>query len=182
MRRRKSVTLIEILLVVSLLAIVFSIVGFFLYKGIQKEKFLADTALVLEKMATARDLAVQMDMEVRFNLLQDDSGIGWAIEGDKLLQGAAKVIAAQTKTLNAISSMSFEGNSVHAFEIVFSRMGTASPKGNLTLFPNVQGRKRDEEAIVIRTFPFPHFLREEEVGTISRDLETNLFPRELSHE
>jgi hypothetical protein len=178
-RRRLPMTLIEVLVVVALLALVFSTTGFFVYRGIVKEKFLSDGHLILNKMQAARGLAVQMDMEVRLKLLQNEQGTLWSLEGDKPLMNGLKVMSKSQKRLKGIKSMALGSQLIPLIEIVFSRMGSVSLTDDLSLFPVRHPGIDDEEKLVISCYPFPHLVFTHTLESKKDPAEEIPFPKEV---
>lgn len=176
---KRPASLIEILVVLSLLSLVFSMAGFFVYRGIAKERFLSEGHQLLKKMQAARNIAIQMDREVCVKLQHTEEGLLCSIEGDVPFNGNLKVFGGLPKKLKGIKSIALADHSVQSVEIVFSRMGGASPAMPLSLFSSNSSSAKEEEKLVISFYPFPRFMNAaDELKNVHTDAFEVLFPKE----
>jgi Tfp pilus assembly protein FimT len=172
-RKKAAVTLIELLLVITIMAVVCGVSGVFIYRGIAARKFESEGNLILDKMKTAKHLAIQMDMETRLILKQEQGGVSWRIKLERPVEKSLKTLSGGKTVLKSIRSMRFQGKEEASVEVVFSRLGAVSSKGQLVLLSG----KHPEFIIALE--PSPHPLNAEDSRVSNFHIEEDLFSDEI---
>ena len=162
MRKKANFTLMELLLVLSLIACVTTIAGFALPRFLTTERFDKEVRWVEQKVALAQELA--MDLGTTVQLTMDVQGI--TMEAYTPLPRRWLRPSPPFRELRAFS---FEGARVDSLRLIFDGELWGSPRGVLMMegdknsaafyLPGYPGRiVREKEAIDVQDAPYPQEL------------------------
>lgn len=171
-KKKQAVTMLELLLVIILLGIVFSMAGGVMYSGIAQERFHSDTQKIINKMLLARNLAIQWDTEVTFTLFYENDCLFCKLNVNDLKNSHI----VRSEKLKHIASFG-NPSSLNVLEVVFSRMGSANPI-RFALYSTVSFLSKSSCA-EISSYPYPHFVDLKEEKNTLQSTEISLFPYEI---
>jgi len=128
--KQRPLTLIEVLVVLSILSIVGSFVVFGIQNAKQKQLFLNESELVLKATQLSQDLMLMLNADVSLKFKEGDKSIIYSIE----VQGAEKdpfiKELGKGKHLRAIHVVEFDGDQEEKeLTLSFLSNGSSMPKG-----------------------------------------------------
>ena len=187
-RRLGVFTLLELLIVLTLIAVVAGLTGIKTVQVLQEQRFFAEAEQVLSHLQLAEDLMLIMDTDVVFTLRQEREGLQYSLDIEKPLSGLSQRLVKEDSRipLKAIEKFQFTPSPLESkLDLAFT-LGSMT-RGVLTLYPF--GREGVSYRIVLHGYPRPlkgEMLRD---GQDSKDiLETDydrfvesqkLYPKDL---
>ena len=150
--RRHYFTLIELLIVISILSIMASVVGFNVYRAFQDQRFRTEVGLIVDELRLAQDLMLILDTDVHVKFAPAETGIKYWIEVEHGVSKEWKPFLLRShRDLRAIEILSFTEESVEGvIDIRFMSGGSVMSRGILRLASNM-GKK----AICLHGYPHP---------------------------
>lgn len=124
--RAQFFSLLEILIVITLLAILGSVVGFNIQKRVSQKKFQTEMALFESRLKTAKMLSISMQADWKGVLKK--TGSGWELEVVCLEVEGKKLKALSLENMDVF----FNGKDGSSFEVEFYSSGQILPKGAFT--------------------------------------------------
>lgn len=131
--RRLYFTLLEILVVLTILSLGAALAGVKIHQIYKEQRFLSDTQQVLSQLAMAQDLMLIMDTDVKVRFEKDPQTKRFAVwlDIEKPLDEAWGRLVERKVVLSTIQSIKFKGKTQNKLALLFS-LGKMS-KGTLTL-------------------------------------------------
>jgi len=156
--QRRLVTLVETLIVMSLIALVAGAIGFGAYSAVNTERFRTAVRQVGDQLVLAQDIMLILRTNVRVHLQQTGDGLEVKVESAGKLSPALERFTSEPVLLTAISAFEFidaAGTSEEAdVTLEFLSGGSQMSEGRLVLYGDPQ---RDEdsrrEEIVLYGYP-----------------------------
>lgn len=140
LKRKAHLTLLEILIVITLISLVTGFVGINITKAVREQRFRTEVSAVVDMIRTAQDVMLIMDIGTKVKFSQDPSkeGLQVSIETDTPLPKRwAPLLQGATRTLTAIHWIQFEDvnkkNEQGRLDLVFLSSGVGMSKGILRL-------------------------------------------------
>ncbi len=161
-KRRAFVTLVEMLIVISILLIMSGVIGINVRRLIIEQRFDTEVSLVVDELRLAQDLLLilRQDNRVIFKKVPNEAGIQFSLLLDKLLPNNwNREIIRKRPPLTAIKKMTFQDNVVSdqsngPIEIKFQSGGSVVSSGVLMISSSEQ---EHEEGAMVRYICFPGF-------------------------
>lgn len=152
---RSCFTLMEMLVVMTLIVIVAGAIGMNVAGALRETRFRSGTELVLDKLQMAQDLMLIMDQDIRIKFDKVDGQLRCLFEVDAKLTPALRVIMNKNTDIAGIQNWEFVEADSHRklegkFNLEFGGGGTKMSRGVLHL----QGADR-EEIIPLPGYPSP---------------------------
>lgn len=154
MRKKFAYSLIELMLVIFLITIFFSLISFSVVKWIKKETFPTSAKIVLERIHIARNLASHLDTDIFLKLEQKEKSIVCKIFSNAPLNDKGLNFIKKDLEIEGIEAIHFDAKKLEFLEIKFSSNGYIYPKGCLQLSSDASGKQ--EKNITIR-WPYTSF-------------------------
>jgi type II secretory pathway pseudopilin PulG len=151
--KKRPITLIELMLVITIAAIAIGALGFTLPKALREERFKKNTLEVLLKIQTATDLMLAYDTDVILAFHRERDGLHASYATSKPLPPQLLGSLNRKEVLKEIADIEFNGKNT---PLVFSSSNGQTPDGRLT----IKGKK--EMAIQLPGYPTPYLKREHE--------------------
>jgi prepilin-type N-terminal cleavage/methylation domain-containing protein len=147
-RAKRAVTLIEMLLVISLIAVALGALSLPLVKAIKKERFEQGVDQLISKLTLAQELMLDFNTDVNVKLTQKEGSILCLIEADKPLPSHLEHAFNRYGKISGIEEMQFD-NSVRSQLVICcdAAFGTLS-QGQLKLVSGAH-----EETIFLKGYP-----------------------------
>ncbi|MDR3624172.1 MAG: hypothetical protein P4L16_03410 [Chlamydiales bacterium] len=133
MRRKKSLSLLEILLSVSLLSVSLGGVGFQIHKILKQDRFEKSASLILEKILFAKECSANFGTDITLLLSQKKEGLSCVMTSSSPLMNQEKWLLAQDKFFDTISSFSLNGENRERLKIQITNGGRIEKRGILQL-------------------------------------------------
>ena len=171
---KRSITLFEVLIVMSLIAVALGASFIPVSKALRGEKFERGVEQLTAKIALAQEVMLDFQTDVSLFLFQEGNEIKCVIKTHKKLPTYLEKSLNRYKTINGIEQMAFN-NEVHKdIEIQFDGvLGTVS-KGTLTLISN-----KKEVTLNLKGYP-AHITRGEHAEANSQKVnEEASYPEEI---
>lgn len=153
-RRLGAFTLLELLIVLTLIAVVAGLTGIKTVQVLQEQRFLGEAEQVLSQLQLAEDLMLIMDTDVIFTLTQERDGVQYSLDVEKPLAGLSQRLVKEDShiSLKAIEKYQFEPSPLESkLDLVFT-LGSMT-RGVLTLYPF--GKQDLSYRIVLHGYPRP---------------------------
>lgn len=156
--RKQYVTLVETLIVMSLIALIGGAVGFGAYNAVNTERFRTSVRQIADQLVLAQDIMLIMQSNVRVQLRQTQQGLEVAVETDSHLSPALAQVTNKTILSSAITGFSFtdETGATSEEQVIldFISGGSQMSQGRLIIYGEA---KRDDaflqEEIVLYGYP-----------------------------
>lgn len=158
--KRSAFTLIEMMIVMSILALALTVTGFQVSKFLQEQRFLSEVHHVVRALQSAQDLMLVLGLDVQLKIAKDpeENGIIYGFELETKAQKSwEKLIKRPNKPLKYIRTITFESadhgqeSSDSSIVLNFPSGGVSMSKGLLIL----KGTSQQERKIVLRGYPYP---------------------------
>lgn len=186
-------TLIEILIVITIILSIGSIIGINLIKGKQQQQFYTASRLVADKLQMAQDLMLLLNCDIRVKLEFNSKGILQChLNVDKPLDPQLKKALNFTTDVSGISSFDFVDHQqiTHSnkIELAFFSGGSKMSQGKIVLYSsnlnsNQSSSKAMQQQIILAGFP--QSIKIERGDQINTELlktgvvDLTLFPQEV---
>lgn len=184
MQKREGFTLLELLLVVTILSLALTSLSFFIHSSLQEQKFDNGVKKIVEKMRLAKELAIQMDSPVQLSIRQLDGSLRWELKADKPWSALQRSAIRGEAEVKGIAAFSYKGEVLQEFHLLFSRFGTGLPIGELTLHAQLvskRGHKAKEAKISWQCLP-KVLCRSNSSDGEEIEKESNCYPEEMQEE
>lgn len=153
--RRRYISLLEIMLVLSLIALIGGAVAYNLRSALTDQRFRSEVDLVAEQLRLAQDIMLTLDQNVmvKFRPTSNPEGIEFWMEFETVLpQGWDKELVKRKKTLRTIRSVAFQGEiksdqAEELRELRFMSRGAVMSKGIVRLSTGTPGASLDKQQV-----------------------------------
>lgn len=158
---RRFLTLLELLLVISIIASLMGLLGIGVKHLIEQQRFYSAVSSVSDKISTAQNLMIVMksDFTLKFSPLSNHS-YRTEIDSNTPLTLQTKRLLEKHKTINGIAHLHFisknGGEQNGTIELFFSTLERSAPVGKLIL-TSVSGEKKSI-ALPVPFFPLQEFV------------------------
>ncbi len=175
-RARRCFTLIETIIVITIIALVAGVVAVNIGKAYQQQRFQSEVAMVVETLRLAQDLMLILQDDVHVIFTQNDKGIVfWLETRSPLAKNWESVVKRSHKTLKAVHAVKFLDQlqgpvRMGELDIKFLSGGTVMSKGVVRLSSTDDDTKRNALRSAILLYGFPHPIdsfTEEKWGDVS---------------
>lgn len=154
--RRLHITLIEILIVLSLLALILGIVGLNLGGAARTERFRSGVDILVQKLRLAQDLMLILRTNIRITLEQQEDGLHVTFTAEGALTPALISATTSKTTIDSIHAFSFDSKtSDEKLVLDFLSAGGKMSKGTLTLFSDPNDTNGLKEDVHLAGYPSP---------------------------
>lgn len=168
--RRRHFTLIELILVMTLIALVGGVIAVNIGKAFQQQRFRSEVATVVDTLRLAQDLMLILQDDVHVIITQNEKGITFRIETESpLAKNWDAIIRRSHKTLKAIHAVKFldqlqRPTKMGELDIKFLSGGTVMSRGVIRLSSTDDDTVTNalRSAICLRGYPHPIISRQEE--------------------
>jgi type II secretory pathway pseudopilin PulG len=160
LQHRRYLTLIEMIVVMTIISFVAGVVGINVSKAMQEQRFRTEVALVLDKLRLAQNLMLILNEDVKVQFKSLDQGVQYNLSFQcPLNKGWDKELSRQTQPLTAIRKASFrefgKGTSLKDFSLNFLSGGMVMSRGVLTLSTGNGYSYKDKRYICLHGYPRP---------------------------
>lgn len=183
-KKQQSFTLLEILIVITILGLIAGLIGVNMYKVTRQQKFQQEVDLVVNKLRLAQDLMLIFhgDVHVKFSEREDDKGIDLTLILDHEVPNPFSQQLQQPYKLTSIYSPYLDGSG-SPIDIKFLSNGSVMTKGELSLSSSSSNRKiAITRYINLPGYPAPIYAstmpKENEASTLVFDEQLTLRTRE----
>lgn len=164
-RRRRYITLFEMMIVLTIVASIAGAVGIRVHKAIFEQQFRSEVSLIVDKLRLAQSLMLILDQDVRVKFIErpNQRGIDYWIEFQcPLSKGWQKELERKPKNLTAVRSVNISpSDNRHnegELELKFLSGGSVMTQGVLRLASAEQsGSGIFERFVCLKGYPHPIF-------------------------
>lgn len=159
--KRSAFTLIEMMIVMSILALALTVTGIQVNRFLQEQRFLSEVHHVVRALQSAQDLMMVLGLDVQLKIADDpeEKGIVYGFELETKAQKSwEKIIKRPNKPLKYIKAITYQSPDLHqetssqGITLQFPAGGISMSKGILIL----QGTSSAlEKKILLRGYPYP---------------------------
>lgn len=159
--RHKSFTLIEMLMVLSIIALIAGVIGINMQKAFRDQRFKSELAGFVDHLRLAQDLMLIADADVHFKIEANESerSIKYWIETDKPFAKHFERFLKKVGTLKTIHHVSHVSGKDGLIDLKFLSKGSVLTSGNIQL----SAAKNSEEKntlianVMLKGYPGPIF-------------------------
>ena len=136
--RKPSITLIEILIVMTLLAVLGGVVGISTSRAIRQQQYAAGVAQMVDRLQLAQDIMLIAKGDVRVHITQESNGVAAHLEVTQPLLPALQKLVDRSGIIPGIGAFAWTEPSSHTLEsrdvwLEFKSDGTRMTRGELRL-------------------------------------------------
>lgn len=184
--RRRFFTLFELMISLSILSLVFVIVGMNIQKALKEQRFLGDVQQVVSQLQLAQDLMLILKTDSTLVITKNDSGIHSHFQVEKIIskQWLAN-LQRPRKPLKSIKEISFDDRFLSEstpIKLSFLSGGGSMPRGELVIIGVDDSYKRK---ICLQGYPRPinSTLESEVLEELAKRTDgMKLYPKEVLEE
>lgn len=165
--KKRHFTIIEMIIVITIIALVSGVIGINIRKAYQQQQFRSEVAMVVETLRLAQDLMLILQDDVHVIFTQNDKGIVfWLETRSPLAKNWEAVIKRTHKTLKAIHAVKFLDElqgpvRMGELDIKFLSGGTVMSRGVVRLASTDDDNARDALRSAICLYGYPHTIKGE---------------------
>ncbi len=133
---KRTITLVEILIVISIIASIAGVVGLSIQKALREQRFKNEVEEFVSTLRLAQNLMLITDADIHVKVAQmnNEDGIAYTIESDrKLPEGWDRELKRPPKRFKAILHVSYDQASGGAVDLQFFSNGAVMSKGTIAL-------------------------------------------------
>lgn len=168
--RRYAFTLMEMMIVMSIMALALTVTGIQVGRFLREQHFLNDVAHVIRALQSAQDLMMVLNLDIQLKMAHDpkEQGIVYELELEKKAQKSwEKIIERPNKALKYLTSIvyiapdGYQETSALGITLNFPAGGVSMTKGTLIL----NGTSGVEKKILLKGYPYPFDTKYQEASS-----------------
>ena len=181
----RSMTLIEIVIVLAVLSMVIGVVGFNLANMAQQERFRAGSTFLVDRLQLAQDIMILFETDVKAILTKQENTLGFRLELDSSrIQGTALEGVIRPINIPGITAFTFTDargvSQADRIELLFMSRGTKMSRGTLML-TGAPGNEDLTRYITLSGYPrVIRYASEPEQDDLIPNLSEQLYPVEVT--
>ncbi|MCB1180723.1 MAG: type II secretion system protein [Chlamydiia bacterium] len=132
-KKKRPVTLIELLIVISVISLALSYVGIEIRKGLLEEQFSASLSCLQSKLSLVQQIVYAYDTHITLTLIQHDENISVHCDAPAQLPSHLYKIITRPTYLKQIDAFHFNGQPKQTLSLTLNPLGGAYPEGILEI-------------------------------------------------
>lgn len=154
-RAKRLFTLLELLIVITLIVLTTALVGINVYKAVEDQRFATEVGLLVNQLRVAQDLMLVMRADVEVEFVQKEGKFHSSLKAKSPIPPFSQRLLRQTSaTFSAIRLLEFEGKQApfsFPFSLKFFANGFGMTQGILRLGNDPE--KAPQQLIELRGYP-----------------------------
>ena len=173
-KKRLHFTLIELLIVLTIIALIAGVVGINIQKALRDQRFKSEVAAFVDRLRLAQDMMLIVDADVHFKIEANDTEkvIKYWIETDKPFSTTFDPFIKKVCCLKTTHHVSHALGKDGIIDLKFLSKGSVMSYGNIQLFSGIKNDPTSLLAanIMLNGYPSPIFSTERKQNDETNDL------------
>lgn len=132
-KKCRQFTLIEMLVVITIIALIAGVVGINSQKALNEQRFQSEVATLVDRLRLAQDLMLLVDADVHFKIEANENAIKYWIETEKQFSPQFDTFIKKVSVLKAIHHVAHPLGKDGVIDLKFLSKGSVISSGNLQL-------------------------------------------------